>query len=59
VSGAQARGGTGLGLAIVKHVLKRHDSELRIESALNEGSKFYCEFRPAQEDRRVAVENAI
>ena len=31
VSGAQARGGTGLGLAIVKHVLKQHDSELRIE----------------------------
>lgn len=59
VSGAQARGGTGLGLAIVKHVLKRHDSELRIESALNEGSKFYCEFRPAQEDRRMAVENVI
>ena len=40
VSGAQARGGTGLGLAIVKHVLKRHDSELHIESTLNEGASF-------------------
>jgi two-component system phosphate regulon sensor histidine kinase PhoR len=59
VSGAQARGGTGLGLAIVKHVLKRHDSELHIESTLNEGSKFYCEFRPAQEDRHLATENVV
>jgi two-component system phosphate regulon sensor histidine kinase PhoR len=46
-SGAQARGGTGLGLAIVKHVLKRHSSELHVESELNKGSKFYCEFTPA------------
>ena len=47
IAGAQARGGTGLGLAIVKHVLKRHDSQLHIESALNQGSTFYCDFRPA------------
>ena len=58
VSGAQARGGTGLGLAIVKHVLKRHDSELRIESTLNEGSKFYCEFRPARETQDLVTEPA-
>ncbi len=59
VSGGQARGGTGLGLAIVKHVLKRHDSELQVESVLNEGSKFYCDFNPAQEGRDVATENVV
>ncbi len=42
--GARVRGGTGLGLAIVKHVLRRHNSVLRIESALGKGSKFSCVF---------------
>lgn len=36
--------GTGLGLAIVKHALARHESELRIESELGEGSQFSCVF---------------
>ena len=36
--------GTGLGLAIVKHVLLRHQAELYIESALGQGSRFYCFF---------------
>lgn len=44
VVGAHTRVGTGLGLAIVKHVLKRHNSALHIESALNSGSSFSCEF---------------
>ena len=57
MAGAQARGGTGLGLAIVKHVLKRHDSQLSIESALNQGSTFYCDFRPAPEEPPAAVES--
>ena len=54
IAGAQARGGTGLGLAIVKHVLKRHDSQLYIESALNQGSTFYCDFSPAPEAQPTA-----
>ena len=33
-------GGTGLGLAIVKHILLRHESTLRINSILGEGSTF-------------------
>ena len=33
-------GGTGLGLAIVKHILLRHESTLRINSTLGEGSTF-------------------
>lgn len=37
-------GGTGLGLAIVKHVLVRHDAELQVTSAPNEGSCFSCCF---------------
>lgn len=41
---ARARGGTGLGLAIVKHVLRRHESNLEIESHLGEGSTFSCAF---------------
>lgn len=48
---ARVRGGTGLGLAIVKHVLKRHDSQLQIESELNRGSTFYCDFPESQLDR--------
>lgn len=42
--GARVRGGTGLGLAIVKHVLRRHNSVLKIESTLGQGSKFSCAF---------------
>ncbi len=41
--GKRARGGTGLGLAIVKHVLRRHGSQLHIESELGKGSRFYFE----------------
>ncbi len=33
-------GGTGLGLAIVKHVAQRHGGELRIESIVDQGSRF-------------------
>ena len=40
-------GGTGLGLAIVKHVLKRHGSELEVESEVGTGSTFRCVF-PAE-----------
>jgi two-component system, OmpR family, phosphate regulon sensor histidine kinase PhoR len=36
--------GTGLGLAIVKHVLMRHDAQLQIQSELDQGSCFTCEF---------------
>ncbi len=49
MAGARTRGGTGLGLAIVKHVLRRHDSELLIESTLGEGSTFSCLFARAQD----------
>ncbi len=33
-------GGSGLGLAIVKHILKAHHTDIRIESAPNQGSIF-------------------
>jgi two-component system phosphate regulon sensor histidine kinase PhoR len=45
---ARVRGGTGLGLAIVKHVLKRHNSELKVESELAKGSTFSFEFPASQ-----------
>lgn len=37
-------GGTGLGLAIVKHVMQRHDATLTINSVVDQGSEFRCEF---------------
>lgn len=49
MAGARTRGGTGLGLAIVKHVLRRHNSELHIKSALGVGSSFSCDLKKATE----------
>lgn len=40
-------GGAGLGLSIVKHALNHHDSKLRIESEIGNGSCFSFEF-PSQ-----------
>lgn len=44
LAGPRVRGGTGLGLAIVKHVLRRHQTQLHVESELGKGSTFYCVF---------------
>jgi two-component system phosphate regulon sensor histidine kinase PhoR len=33
------KGGTGLGLSIVKHIMDRHSGELRINSAVGQGTK--------------------
>lgn len=41
---SREKGGTGLGLAIVKHALARYDGKLFIESDLNKGSLFRCDF---------------
>jgi two-component system, OmpR family, phosphate regulon sensor histidine kinase PhoR len=41
---SKEQGGTGLGLAIVKHVLANHNGSLHIESKLNKGSNFRCDF---------------
>jgi PAS domain S-box-containing protein len=37
--------GTGLGLAIASHVVRLLGSELKVESALGEGSKFYFDLK--------------
>lgn len=47
VGRSRASGGTGLGLAIVKHVLSRHEGRLHIESVIDEGSTFTCNFPPS------------
>ncbi|MCL5049075.1 MAG: phosphate regulon sensor histidine kinase PhoR [Firmicutes bacterium] len=41
-----ATGGTGLGLSIVKHALEHHRSYLQIESAPNQGSRFFFRIAP-------------
>ena len=41
VANSRAHGGTGLGLAIVKHILRRHGTELGVESQLGKGSVFF------------------
>ena len=51
VRGSRARGGTGLGLAIVKHVLRRHGTNLMIESKVGVGSKMYCVLPLSQHPR--------
>ena len=45
-SRSRATGGTGLGLAIVKHVLIRHQGELVIDSAVDQGSRFTVRLPP-------------
>ncbi|HYM81112.1 MAG TPA: ATP-binding protein [Candidatus Limnocylindria bacterium] len=40
---SREKGGTGLGLAIVKHILDLHEGEVRVRSALGEGSVFRIE----------------
>ncbi|MCY3883672.1 MAG: phosphate regulon sensor histidine kinase PhoR [Gammaproteobacteria bacterium] len=40
-SNFRVKGGTGLGLAIVKHVLRRHQSALKVESKPGGGSTFF------------------
>ncbi len=55
--GARTRGGTGLGLAIVKHVLRRHDSQLQVESTLGSGSLFYFDIERADLDQGASIAN--
>ena len=43
VAKSRVRGGTGLGLAIVKHILRRHGTQLQVESELGVGSLFFFE----------------
>ncbi|HSZ26422.1 MAG TPA: ATP-binding protein [Cytophagaceae bacterium] len=39
-SRAKDRGGTGLGLGIVKHIVEAHNSKVRVESVMGEGTNF-------------------
>ncbi len=43
-SRSREHGGSGLGLSIVKHVLLRHRAKLHIESVVEQGSTFRCDF---------------
>jgi signal transduction histidine kinase len=41
LSTTKEKGGTGLGLAISKRIIEMHGGQLRVDSALGEGSTFY------------------
>jgi len=58
VANSRAHGGTGLGLAIVKHILRRHDTELGVESELGKGSLFYFDL-PAVNEAPVAEDDIL
>ncbi|MFS0862190.1 ATP-binding protein [Fredinandcohnia sp. 179-A 10B2 NHS] len=46
-------GGTGLGLAIVKEIMKEHEGEVFVESALNEGSIFTVKLPKVLAESRI------
>ena len=56
---SRASGGTGLGLAIVKHALQKHGAELTIESQLEQGSTFGCEFPDHRVVSRAGARQAV
>lgn len=45
---------TGLGLSIVKHIINYLDYDIKVESKLNEGSKFIIEI-PLELDRKDSL----
>ncbi|MBN2354780.1 HAMP domain-containing protein [candidate division KSB1 bacterium] len=46
---SRAVGGTGLGLAIVKHIIEAHGSQIKVQSQLDQGSRFSFLLRKASE----------
>lgn len=58
VANSRAHGGTGLGLAIVKHILRRHATELGVESELGKGSLFYFDL-PAVDESRPGEDDEV
>ncbi len=56
---ANSRVRRGTGLALVKHILRRHGTQLRVESELGKGSRFFFELPSveASADRREVAES--
>ncbi len=46
------KSGSGLGLAIVKRIVELHGSEIRVESAQGEGTRFWFRLRAAEQGTR-------
>lgn len=47
-SRSKSKGGSGLGLAIVKHILEAHESQIKVNSKVNKGSKFIFSLKEGQ-----------
>ncbi|RYG15002.1 MAG: response regulator, partial [Chitinophagaceae bacterium] len=58
-SSTREYGGTGLGLTIVKNLLALHNSKIRLQSTVNEGSSFEFEIRYNLDDAQMDQLNTI
>jgi two-component system phosphate regulon sensor histidine kinase PhoR len=53
------QGGSGLGLAIAKHIVENHDSNLEVESLVNEGTTFSFMLTRVKEESGIKHSEAL
>jgi len=52
--GGSSEDGEGLGLSIVRKIVDRHHGEVRVESEVGKGSRFYVSLPTAPENGSLA-----
>jgi two-component system phosphate regulon sensor histidine kinase PhoR len=57
-SRSKAEGGSGLGLAIVKHILKKHNSDIKVKSWLGKGTNFSFKLLKINEEKNNSLGSA-